>query len=98
MDAPETLTTLRTVLELGWPAIVMVAIVIMWRAYKFRTDQLIDSKNHQIDALQRQNEIYLGVILDNAKMTTYDPSRMRFPGVAESRRLDDTSPPAAAGD
>lgn len=31
MEGLEWLTTLRTILELGWPAIVMIAILLLWR-------------------------------------------------------------------
>lgn len=37
----EVLTGLRTILELGWPAIVLVGWWIIWQKHNQRTDQYI---------------------------------------------------------
>lgn len=41
MDDP-VIGAVRAVLELGWPAIVLVQSVILWKAYTERTQQFID--------------------------------------------------------
>lgn len=41
MDDP-VIGAVRAVLELGWPAIVLIQSVILWRAYTERTQQFID--------------------------------------------------------
>lgn len=37
----DVLNQIRTVLELGWPAIVLVMVVIVWRAYQKRVEEHI---------------------------------------------------------
>lgn len=37
-----TLEALETILRLGWPAIVLIMLAVIWRRYVARTDELID--------------------------------------------------------
>lgn len=43
------LATLRTLLDLGWPAIVLLICFFLWRAYQARTDQLIKSLQDEVE-------------------------------------------------
>lgn len=39
----DLLTAVRGFLEMGWPAIVLGACWVLWRAYQVRTDQYIEA-------------------------------------------------------
>lgn len=63
----------------------MVAIYVIWREYKRRTDELVANLREEMLSLKRQNEILLGIVLDNAKISQFDPERRRVPAKSEMR-------------
>lgn len=55
MDDP-IIASVRAVLELGWPAIVLIQSVILWKAYTDRTNQFIDWLKAQAEAQKQGPE------------------------------------------
>lgn len=92
MDDMDILGVLRNILELGWPGIVMAAIWVVWREYKRRTDEFIANLREEMLSLKRQNEILLGIVLDQAKLAPFDPQRKTMPARSEMRQFDDVDP------
>lgn len=81
------ITTLRTTLELGWPAIVLTMLVIVWRALVSRSQDMIDELRRQLQECKQEREILLGILLDKVKMISsehqYSPAAHRFPRSSE---------------
>jgi len=83
----EILESLKTLLELGWPGIVLAAVVVIWRSYQVRTAELIEILRQQRDECQRKNEVLLGIILDNAKMQFTTETKL-FPRDKSQQNLE----------
>lgn len=48
----ETLNTIKQILELGWPAIVLVMLIIQYRAYEKRVDERFKAQDERIKYLE----------------------------------------------
>ena len=66
-----TITGLRTILELGWPAIVLVMLVFMWRSYQ----QLLE---RYIADLREINGLKSTLAITQAENGTKAPSVTRW--------------------
>jgi len=40
---PDTLSTVQTLLQLGWPAIVLIEVYVLFRVAENRTQKLVDT-------------------------------------------------------
>lgn len=72
MEITELLSSLRTVLELGFPGIVLIMLYVVWRAYLLRTEQLIEILR-EVAGLRvnlARNEAALGNALRSDETTT----------------------------
>lgn len=87
------LEALQTILELGWPAIVMLFVAILWREYRRKTDDQLDDLRAQCATLQREKEMLLGLVLDRAKLEGFDPARRQVPRVSDMYDPDNIRPP-----
>lgn len=90
----DTLTALTTILDIGWPALVTLGLIMLWREYKARTDQIIDSLRDDLEKERREREILLGLILDRSKLEI-SQAGLKFPRQTE---LDGPSNPLSGGD
>lgn len=73
MDSGEIITSLRTILELGYPAIITIAAVVLWRENKRMKDDGTEFMRGRIDSLERRNEILLGLLIDRNRQMPRNP-------------------------
>lgn len=49
---PEQLEAIKTLLQLGWPALVTVFLVALWRTYEKRVDERFKAQEDRIQYLE----------------------------------------------
>lgn len=88
----EVLTGLREILELGWPAIVMAAIWVVWQRHNRRTDEFIANLREQRDNWREQYQTLFVIVVDRARLNdqVYERERLQVPRARQIKReLDD---------
>lgn len=77
----ELLTAIREVLELGWPAIVLIAIWIIWQRHNRRTDELIANLREEREMWKEQYRALFVIVVDRAKLSdqVYERERLQVP-------------------
>ena len=93
------LTGVRELLELGWPAIVLIGLVIMWRAYTLRTIQTIENLEAERDRIRavleaerdhwrEQYRTTFQIVIDRAKLSdqVFERERLQLPRARQIKR------------